>query len=66
VEELVVADDPEFEWKDNFRQARTSHETRQTLLYLLDASVRRRMSKKVLEVRCHANLFKVTVYLHSM
>ena len=45
VEELVVADDPEFEWNENFREARLSHETRQTLLYLLDASVRRRMCK---------------------
>ena len=50
VEELLVADDPEYDWNENFRQARTSHETRQTLLYLLDASVRRRMCKKVLEV----------------
>jgi hypothetical protein len=50
VEELLVADDPEYQWNENFRQARTSHETRQTLLYLLDASVRRRMCKKVLEV----------------
>lgn len=50
VEELVVADDPEFELSDNFNQARTSHETRQTLMYLLDAKVRRRMCKKVLEV----------------
>jgi hypothetical protein len=49
VEELVVADDPEFEWIDNFRRARVSHETRQTLLYLLDSSVRRRMCKTVLE-----------------
>lgn len=49
VEELVVADDPEFEWNDNFRRARANHETRQTLLYLLDASVRRRMCKTVLE-----------------
>lgn len=47
VEELVVADDPEFEWND--RKSRTSHETRQTLLYMLDASVRRRMCKTVLE-----------------
>lgn len=49
VEELVVADDPEFEWNDNFRRARVSHETRQTLLYLLDSSVRRRMCKTVLD-----------------
>jgi len=56
VEELVVADDPEFEWSDNFNQARTSHETRQTLMYLLDAKVRRRMCKKVLEIGGNAVL----------
>ena len=55
VEELVVADDPEFEWVAG-QQARTSHETRQTLLYLLDASVRRRMCKKVLEMGGNAVL----------
>ena len=71
VEELVVADDPEYEWNNeiggggggsatatsttstatsNFRRAaRDSHETRQTLMYLLDAAVRRRMCKTVLE-----------------
>ena len=56
VEELVVADDPEFEWSDNFNQSRTSHETRQTLMYLLDAKVRRRMCKKVLELGGNAVL----------
>jgi hypothetical protein len=51
VEELVVADDPDFEWNNNFSRSNTqvSHETRQTLLYLLDASVRRKMCKTVLE-----------------
>ena len=47
VEELVVASDPEFQWSDDFKQAKTSHETRQTLLYLLDSCVRRRMCKTV-------------------
>jgi len=56
VEELVVADDPEFEWNDNYRRARMSHETRQTLLYLLDASVRRRMCRTVLEMGGNAVL----------
>jgi len=56
VEELVVADDPEFEWSDNFNRARTSHETRQTLMYLLDAKVRRRMCKKVPEMGGNAVL----------
>jgi C2 domain len=61
VEELLVADDPEYQWNENFRQARTSHETRQTLLYLLDASVRRRMCKKVLEVSY--NFYSFVSYL---
>jgi C2 domain len=51
VEELVVASDPEFQWNDDFKRAKTSHETRQTLLYLLDSCVRRRMCKTVLDVR---------------
>ncbi len=42
VEELVVSEDPEFEFTGgNFRMAK-SHERRQTLMYLLDSSVRRR------------------------
>ncbi|GKY92086.1 hypothetical protein MPSEU_000180000 [Mayamaea pseudoterrestris] len=56
VEELVVADDPEYRWSENYRRARVSHETRQTLLYLLDASVRRRMCKTVLEMGGNAVL----------
>ena len=67
VEELVVADDPEFLDSNNpgsaatnsgtnnsfslsgSRKSKISHETRQTLLYLLDAAVRRKMCKTVLE-----------------
>ncbi|CAJ1956513.1 unnamed protein product [Cylindrotheca closterium] len=49
VEELIAADDVEYKWSENFRRARVSHESRQTLLYLLDASVRRKMCKTVLE-----------------
>lgn len=56
VEELVVADDPEFEWNETIRRSRVSHETRQTLLYLLDSCVRRRMCKTVLEMGGNAVL----------
>jgi hypothetical protein len=45
-----VADDPEFEWNETIRRSRVSHEARQTLLYLLDCFVRRRMCKTVLEM----------------
>ncbi len=56
VEELVVSEDTEFEFTGNFRMARQSHERRQTLMFLLDASVRRRMSKKVLAMGGNAVL----------
>lgn len=59
VEELVVADDPEFFDNNNNnsssfsaiskKSSKISHETRQTLLYLLDAAVRRKMCKTVLD-----------------
>lgn len=49
-EELVVAADPEFDLTGVFRIERTSHEKRQVMMYLLDASVRRRLCKKVLEM----------------
>jgi len=50
VEELAVADDPEYEWgvQDGHRQARSLNEARQSLMYMLDSSVRRRMCRKVL------------------
>ena len=63
VEELVVADDPEFEYQGTssvlqYRQASRTvqNETRQSLMYLLDSSVRRRMCKKVLEMGGNAVL----------
>jgi len=61
VEELVVADDPEFEWQQSSNntlssRSRVSHENRQTLLYLLDSCVRRRMCKTVLEMGGNAVL----------
>lgn len=55
VEELVVADDPEF---DTLRHQRGAalHESRQTVLHLLDASVRRRLAKTVLDMGGNAVL----------
>ena len=32
VDELVVEDDPEYDWQDNFRSSRTSNDARQLLL----------------------------------
>lgn len=56
VEELVVSEDPDEFTTGNFGMARQSHERRQTLMFLLDASVRRRMSKKVLDMGGNAVL----------
>ncbi|CAM9100390.1 unnamed protein product, partial [Laminaria digitata] len=56
VDELVVDNDPEYQWMDNFRQARTSNESRQSLLFKLDATVRRQLGKKVLDLGCNAVL----------
>ena len=55
VEELVVADDPEF---DTLRHGRGAalHQSRQTVLHLLDASVRRRLAKTVLDMGGNAVL----------
>lgn len=39
VEELIVDDDPEYHWKDNFRTSRSSNEARQYLLYKLSGYV---------------------------
>ena len=60
VEELVVTSDPEFlenshntssfsNFNGNARKIKSTHETRQTLLHLLDSAVRRKMCKTVLD-----------------
>ena len=46
-QQLVVDTDPNFQWKDQFRQARSSNDSRQTLLYRLDATIRRMLGRKV-------------------
>lgn len=47
VEELLVDDDPEYDWKDQFRSSRTSNQSRQYLLYKLSAKLRREIGTKV-------------------
>jgi C2 domain len=79
VEELVVADDPEYEWNESLVLRRGSsgggstrnsapgatHENRQTLMHLLDASVRRRMCKRVLEMGVSRHALLVSELLES-
>ena len=54
VEELVVENDPEYEWSDNFRSSRKSNESRQLLLYRLSNTVRRLVGKKARELGANA------------
>ena len=46
-DELVVDNDPEYEYLDNFRSARKSNESRHQVFYRLSGSVRRQIGKKV-------------------
>ena len=47
VDELVVEDDPEYDWQDNFRSSRTSNDARQLLLLVMDGRLRRQIGRKV-------------------
>lgn len=50
VEELVVNDDPEYQWIDKIRTPRASNEARQTLFSKLSGEVQRKMGLKALEL----------------
>jgi len=54
VEELVVNDDPEYQWIDKIRTPRASNEARQTLFVKLSGAVQRRIGLKALELGCNA------------
>lgn len=56
VEELLVDDDPEYDWRDPFRSSRTSNQSRQYLLYKLSAKLRREIGAKVVELGGNAVL----------
>jgi uncharacterized protein YbjQ (UPF0145 family) len=49
VEELLIDDDPEHDWRDRIRSSRASNEQRQLLLYKLSGRIRRLIGKKVQE-----------------
>jgi hypothetical protein len=51
VEELVVNDDPEYQWIDKIRTPRASNEARQLLFSRLSGELRRRIGLKALEAR---------------
>lgn len=50
VEELVVNDDPEYQWIDKIRTPRASNEARQTLFSKLSGEVQRRVGLKAIEL----------------
>ncbi|XP_076063001.1 C2 domain-containing protein 5 [Oratosquilla oratoria] len=50
VEELVVNDDPEYQWIDKIRTPRASNEAKQTLFFKLSGELQRRIGLKVLEL----------------
>ena len=50
MEELVVNDDPEYQWIDKIRTPRASNEARQTLFSKLSGEVQRRVGLKALEL----------------
>jgi len=54
VEELVVNDDPEYQWIDKIRTPRASNEARQTLFSKLSGEVQRRVGLKAIELGANA------------
>lgn len=48
VEELVFADDPEYQWIDKIRTPRSTNEARQTLFFKLNGQVKRKIGLKVM------------------
>ncbi|XP_056655377.1 C2 domain-containing protein 5 isoform X46 [Monodelphis domestica] len=54
VEELVVNEDPEYQWIDRIRTPRASNEARQRLISLMSGELQRKIGLKVLEMRGNA------------
>ncbi|XP_060632537.2 C2 domain-containing protein 5 isoform X15 [Anolis sagrei] len=54
VEELVVNEDPEYQWIDRIRTPRASNEARQRLISLMSGELQRKIGLKILEMRGNA------------
>lgn len=50
MEELIVNDDPEYQWIDKIRTPRASNEARQTLFFKLAGELQRKIGVKTLEL----------------
>ena len=56
VEELLLNDDPEYQWIDKIRTPRTSNEARQKLFTRLSGELQRRIGLKVLDMNANCVL----------
>ena len=56
VEELVMNDDPEYQWIDKIRTPRASNEARQILFLKLSGIIQRKIGLKALELGGNAVL----------
>lgn len=54
VEELVVNDDPEYQWIDKIRTPRASNEARQTVFLRLSGQVQRKIGLKAIDLGANA------------
>ncbi|XP_076262270.1 C2 domain-containing protein 5 isoform X2 [Rhynchophorus ferrugineus] len=54
VEELIVDDDPEYQWIDKIRTPRASNEARQTLFFKLSGELQRKIGVKALALGANA------------
>lgn len=54
VEELIVDDDPEYQWIDKIRTPRASNEARQTLFFKLSGELQRKIGVKALGLGANA------------
>lgn len=50
VEELIVNNDPEYQWIDKIRTPRASNEARQTLFFKLSCELQRKVGVKTIEL----------------
>lgn len=62
VEELVVSDDPEYQWIDKIRTPRASNEARQTLFFKLSGEVQRKIGLKALDLGGNAVIGCVVLF----
>ena len=50
VEELVVEDDPEYQWIEKIRTPRASNEARQCMFYKMSGELQRKIGLKAIEM----------------